>query len=330
MYDLDPFVERVCAIVDAHAIDIGSYRRWTRSDAKGRGDDGANPYGCADAANILYTVARFPAGGGERAAWAGQLQAFQDPDDGQFHEDTHHPVHCTAHCLAALELFEARGAQRLHALEPLLEPDAIERYLDELDWSGNPWSASHRGAGAYAALTLAGVADTAWEDRYFAWLDRECDPETGMWRRGHVGPCPDHGNAVFPHLAGTFHYHFNYHAARRPFPHVDALIDSCLRLRAEDPFDLDRSLGFAPVDWVFCLNRARRQSAHRSAEAEAALRDYADIWVPWVLERSDAELDDLHKLFGVLCCLAELQQALPGHLRSRPALRLVLDRRPFI
>ena len=39
---------------------------------------------------------------------------------------------------------------------------------------------------------------------------------------------------------------------------------------------------------------------------------------------------DLHLLFGMVCCLAELQQALPGTFRTQRPLRLVLDRRPFI
>ena len=40
--------------------------------------------------------------------------------------------------------------------------------------------------------------------------------------------------------------------------------------------------------------------------------------------------NDLHSLFGAVCALAELQQALPGMIRSSKPLKLVLDRRPFI
>jgi hypothetical protein len=35
-------------------------------------------------------------------------------------------------------------------------------------------------------------------------------------------------------------------------------------------------------------------------------------------------------LFGAVCALAELQTALPGYIESKKAMRLVLDRRPFI
>ena len=46
--------------------------------------------------------------------------------------------------------------------------------------------------------------------------------------------------------------------------------------------------------------------------------------------QKDEEFNDLHMLFGAVCALAELQQALPGELTSAVPLRLVLDRRPFI
>ena len=46
--------------------------------------------------------------------------------------------------------------------------------------------------------------------------------------------------------------------------------------------------------------------------------------------RADDALNDLHLLFGTLCAMAELQQALPGFVRTRRPLKLVLDRRPFI
>ena len=45
---------------------------------------------------------------------------------------------------------------------------------------------------------------------------------------------------------------------------------------------------------------------------------------------TDEGLNDLHALFGNLCAFAELQQALPGFVRTDRPLKLVLDRRPFI
>ena len=45
---------------------------------------------------------------------------------------------------------------------------------------------------------------------------------------------------------------------------------------------------------------------------------------------TDDPINDLHMLFGTVCALAELQNALPGEIVSTRPMRLVLDRRPFI
>ena len=63
------------------------------------------------------------------------------------------------------------------------------------------------------------------------------------------------------------------------------------------------------------------------------LADFAEKYVDFLMQidwESDERADDLHLLFGVACCLTELQAALPGTICSSVPLRLVLDRRPFI
>lgn len=332
--DLTSFCESVLRIVDRHALDDpGAYARWTLPGPDGPRDRRANPYGCADAANILYTLGHMPRSPAMRDGFVARLRAFQDPGDGLFYEATHHPIHTTAHCLAALELFDAGPGSPLTGLAPLRDPGSMEDFLDGLDWAGNPWIESHRGAGLYAALWLAGETDRAWEERYFAWIEREVDPDSGLLRRGCVQPPPDGDPMRFPQLAGTFHYLFNLEHARRPHPHPEALVDTCLDLEQRTLFPLSSFVGFAEIDWVYCLNRAVRRSGHRLEEARDAMRRFARrhcAFLEGLDPETDAGLDDLHGLFGTLCALAELQQALPGELASPRPLRLVLDRRPFI
>lgn len=57
---------------------------------------------------------------------------------------------------------------------------------------------------------------------------------------------------------------------------------------------------------------------------------YLDYYLTSLDPLADEGLNDLHSLFCALCCLAELQAALPGRLPTARPLRLVLDRRPFI
>lgn len=340
MYDLRPFINQVEALLARHFLSRynvgypGAYARWTI--ARGRLPEtlGINPYGCADAANLIYTLQPFPSDPAQRLSWVRILQGLQDPGDGLFHEETHHPIHTTAHCIAALELFDARPIYPLIALRELLDAEHMVSFLESLDWAGDPWSASHQGAGLYAALVLTGEASEAWQRRYFSWLWEQADPETGLFRVGHVGPAAAGGvESIFPHLAGTFHYLFNLQYARMPLRYPEALVDTCLDIFKQQVYPLGQSVGFAEIDWVYCLNRAVRQSGHRFEAARSALHEFAQGYLDYLLSldpQTDPGLDDLHALFGTVCCLAELQQTLPGFIQTRHPLRLVLDRRPFI
>jgi hypothetical protein len=335
MYDISDFVDRVNESVAAHKLAApGEYRRWSKA-WKGRSPETApNPYGCADAANILYTIGSFPRDPHERKSWVTALQALQSAGTGMFNEATHHPIHTTAHCIAALELFDAGPLYPISGLWDLRNVQRMESWLETLDWWNNPWTASHKGAGLYVSLVLTGAVSLEWQERYFSWLWINSDPETGFLRRGYVKTAAHEQTlSIFPHLAGTFHYFFNHVYARRPFRYPAAVVDTCLRIYNQNEYPLGQRVGFAEIDWVFCLARSLQQSGHRFAECRAALTSFAERYIPYLCgpeAQQEEEFDDLHKLFGAMCCLAELQQAVPGLIKTERPLRLVLDRRPFI
>lgn len=332
MHDLSHFIDRVREILVTHELGSpGAYRRWITQDANGGRDLGINEYGVADAANILYTIGWFPESPDERAGWVAQIRDLQEPASGMFREATHHPIHTTAHCLAALELFDARPLHPLTELRSYREIAAMEAFLDGLDWVNKPWPQSHQGAGLYASLVIAREVPTAWRKAYFAWIDAHTDAATGLLRAGCVDATD--ASTIFPHLAGTFHYLFNIQHERHPLAAPEALVDTCLRFTTDHSYPLGERVGFAEIDWVYCLNRAVRQCGHRFTEARDALRGFADRYISFLtgLDPTTHErLNDLHLLFGALCCLAELQNALPGHIQTDRPLKLVLDRRPFI
>jgi hypothetical protein len=110
-------------------------------------------------------------------------------------------------------------------------------------------------------------------------------------------------------------------------------VETCLRIFEKELFPFSRFVGFAEIDWVYCLTRSLRRCDHRVAEAHRALSAFAERHVAFLASLdpdTDDGLDDLHALFGTLCALAELQAVLGGALCSDRPLRLVLDRRPFI
>lgn len=348
MHDLRHLIHTIETTIGNHSLGRpGAYRRWNWQSTiqQGQKEDPArltsahrdlnvNPYGCADAANILYSIGHFPAETRERQGWITTLQDLQNPQTGLFEEATHHPIHTTAHCIAALELFDAKPRYPLIDLQPLRKPHDLVAFLDALNWRGNPWRESHRGAGVYAAMVLAGEVNSEWEDRYFAWLWEEADPETGFWRKGRVGNVEaGETNSFFPHLAGSFHYLFNHEYAHRPLHYPSAMIDTCLEIERSGQFVLGSRISFAEIDWVYCLTRAVRQSGYRFTDVRQALLAFTERYVSFLNEvdpETDDDFNDLHQLFGMTCCLAELQQALPGLIRTQKPLKLVLDRRPFI
>ena len=332
--NIDPIIEVMLRAVEEHRDGPGAYARWRIQDARGSRNMKPSEYGVADAANILYTFGRFPREEAERAAFVRTLRGFQH-DDGTFAEGTHHPLHSTAHCIAALELFDAGPEKPLtYHRAHFGDPAQMTAFLDSLGWSSDPWSESHKGAGLFAAMMLTdGGMPQAWQDAYFDWIAANADPVTGLGRAG----AQDGQKNIFHHLAGWFHYMFNHVYAHRPFPYAERMTDSCIDIYDNRRFASDvfgRIAHFAEIDWVFLTNRSSMQTGYRRQEALARIRDFAEGYLDWM--ESDLETtyrqryDDLHMLFGAVCCLSELQLALPGEIRTTIPMKNVLDRRPFI
>ncbi|MBP3647479.1 MAG: hypothetical protein J6K55_13770 [Clostridia bacterium] len=330
MIQLNPFVEKVLRTVESHRLSEGVYCRWLWQNEIGDRELGANEYGCADAANILYSIGHFPRDPEARAHWVRALQDMQNPQTGLFTEKTHHTIHTTAHCVAALELFDAQPLYPLHDLKQYLGHDQLRAMLSSLNWDHNPWPQSHQGAGLFASLIITRMCDPAWQDAYFTWLKENADPETGLGLRGRRGTAP-----LAHQLYGWFHYLFNHVHAHRPFPYPEKIIDSCISLYENRDLSpvFSREVGFMEIDWIFAMNRASRQTPHRFSEVKALLSDMAHDFLPWLMsldETSHDMFNDLHMLFGAVCAAAELQLALPGQILTDVPLKNVLDRRPFI
>ena len=144
----------------------------------------------------------------------------------------------------------------------------------------------------------------------------------------------DERPGFFGNLAGTFHYHFNYVWSKWAIPYPERVIDSCLLLLQSGPVDIAlHSVEFKDIDWIYCINRAERESGYRRAEVIAALEIVCERVVT-MLSNTDylasSRFDDLHTIFGALSAVAELQLALPNSITTGRPLTQVLDRRPFI
>jgi len=332
--NINSLLNNIKKTVDSHQLSTGEYARWIWDDPAGETKRNltSNAYGCADAANIFYTLNCFPTDVEERKLWVKGLQAHQDKKTGLFVEGSHLPSHTTAHCVAALELFDAKPLYPFYDFKKYEDNDAMCQLLESLNWP-EAKGPGHIAPAIYSSFVITRAVPHSWVDNYFDWLNKNCDPETALWRKGTY-PLPQ-GASICQHMGDGFHFLFTYEHARMAYPYPDKLIDTCLDLctdRIGYP-KFGKQFHFIEVDWVFCLNRASRQTKHRFDEVQAALYGFAKDYISW-LNTVDWETDDgandLHMLFGTLCCLTELQLALPGIIRSDVPLRMVLDRRPFI
>ncbi|NLD26482.1 MAG: hypothetical protein GX661_03890, partial [Acholeplasmataceae bacterium] len=303
-----------------------------KQNEKGTLKMGNNEYGCADAANILYTLGALERDVYKRSQLIKALQDFQHVD-GLFDEGTHHPIHCTAHCTAALELFDAAPLLPFTALDTYKNEEELLKMLEYLPWVENPWPAAHEGAGIYAAFILTKNATTKWQDAYFDWLTSHADPVYGIGLEGAIAAKV---RPISHHLNGWFHYLFNFVFAHRPIPYAKQAVDTCIDLykkKTDLVKNFGRSIGFAEIDWVYVIHRASAQEGYRVEEVKSLLRDFAKGYFEYLFSLdydNNDSWNDLHLLFGTTCAIAELQIALPGEFKTDYPLKLVLDRRPFI
>ena len=79
MYNIDIFIKKVLYVVENHKVAPGQYARWIWQDGNESRELGVNEYGCADAANILYSLGKFPTGE-ERAAFVRTLTSMAKDD----------------------------------------------------------------------------------------------------------------------------------------------------------------------------------------------------------------------------------------------------------
>ena len=346
--DIRHLIKEIKECVERHELEQkGSYCRWlwdgnVWGDGSASRELGKNEYGCADAANILYTINDFYCDEETRLARIHELQTMQDEKTGMFFEISHDPIHTTAHCLAALQLFDAKPLYKIKALHKYYNKNELYSLLNGLDWATNPWQQSHLGAGVYAALVNADEITEDFSNNYFDWFWENADETTGFWKKGisDNAPCSNmrtvNGKAsLYNCMAGGFHYIFNHEYAKKPLRYPEKIIDSCIKMFEENglPDRFMKHCDFIDVDWLFCMTRAGRQTPHRYSERRRLIEDFAQKYCSNLMSldfKNDESFNDLHMLFGACCALAELQSALPGKMLTSKPLKLVLDRRPFI
>lgn len=249
-----------------------------------------------DAVEIAAMFGRI-APGGTAAEWVTRLREFQDPVTGlvpeHIPEDRAHdpapkedpelaPRYNTMIVNYALECLGSNLAHPV-ANAAAITPAKLRRRLAALPWSDKAWHAGDW-VDCYASSLLPNVkyfGQTPPLETLFAWLDAQCDPNTGVWG----SPTADTRwqqpvNGFYRLTRGT------YAQYGRPLPQAERAIDTILGHAGDQAFFADgRDDACHVLDVIHPLWLCLRQTDHRRAEA----RDWAAKRLPGYLAKWEKE-----------------------------------------
>lgn len=194
-------------------------------------------YGSCDMVYLLFTIGELEERTTEagRREWAALIQGFQDPETGWFDKGNvtlHFREHATAYATGALKLLGSRPLHPFRWAERIIESEeAMDRWLSGIWWDV-VWVGSHQGGGVAASLLMTDSAPEEWFGWFFAWLDREVNPETGLWQRAFYNRV--YKKPMKNDLGGAAHFWWIYEAKGRPIPYPERVIDSVLSLQRDN------------------------------------------------------------------------------------------------
>lgn len=311
-------------LLDCRLANPGVYARTPGGDE--------DPQAEASAVNLLYILGTFPGISGERDRWISEIRKHQNKSTGLVAEKGHPDPLVTASCSAALECFDMRLSHTPHSIMPYADPVELPLLLDKLPWDSEPSAAGNFSAAVFTLLTLQDETSQHWEDSWFHWTTRAFDEHTGLIRKDTITPkviLEQH--TLFPYLEGLFPILSVYNFTRMPHPYPWRLIDTILEMLETNWSLFSRDLHARELPLIFTLSRSMRLSPHRHEECLQTLRRFSHRWLRFLKEQAQAgHFSDIVLTTRCLCALAELQQILPGHVRTRRPLRQVLNRRPFL
>jgi hypothetical protein len=323
--DIQPILDTATQLLSACGLgDSGAYSRTPGGEK--------DLLATAAAVNLQYILGTFPGHSGPRETWINELRSPQDKTTGLLHINGQPDPVATASCAAALECFDMRLSHTPHSLMAYADPVELPLLLDKLPWEEDPAAAGTFSAAVYTLLTLGDEASHHWEDAWFHWFNRAFDEHTGLVKHGCISPVILlEQYTLFPHLQGLFPLLTAYNAARMPHPFPWRLIDTILDMLESNWSLFSRDLEARELPLIYSLSRSMRITPHRQEECQQTLRRFAHRWLRYLKEQAQAgHMNDLVITARDLCAIAELQQILPGYIRTRRSLRQVLNRRPFL
>ncbi len=202
--------------------------------------------------------------------------------------------HCTRGCLWALRVLGRRPQVDLQFMEPLLEADALYRWVRHYDWS-NPWAAGNQVLACATALFAMrdwfghGEIDALMEKGMYPALEELLDEKTGYWGT-QLGA--DLANGQF----GTIHITPIYFAQGWPLRAVERNVDSTLECQLPDGSFWPGGSDCPDFDGAYMMANLAEMTGYRREDLEQAARAYLQHALMhedpdgcgWLLHRRDS------------------------------------------
>ena len=202
--------------------------------------------------------------------------------------------HYTRGHLWALRILDRGPRYPLGFLEPLLDPQALYRWVKHYDWS-NSWASANQVLACATALFAArdwfgvGDVDSAMQEGMYPALEELLDERTGFWGTQLGADLP---NGLF----GTIHVTPIYFACGWPLRAVKRNLDSTLACQLADGSFWPGGSDCPDFDGAYMMANLWELTDYRREDLEAAARRYLQhalmhedpAGCGWLLHRRDS------------------------------------------
>lgn len=187
-----------------------------------------------------------------------------------------------------------------------------------LGWH-NIWPSSHIGGGipAYISMTKSIIANrynveeraiNRFFDNYFNRLDKICDGNSGVWKKGvldKIYPFVTHRD-----IGGAVHFYWVYDFEGRNYKYPKELVSSCIKFQRETGLIKDKPYCI-DFDFTYLINRSMIQLKDNHDEKDKIdkymYKSYAAI-IDFYSDRNNfRELKNTHSIPGALASLVEVE-----------------------
>lgn len=280
----------------------------------------SDPASMPDSIKILFMLNKLPKTSSVRAKYIKLMQSMQGEKSGLCRRGAPE----AAQILSVLNLLEAKFEFPPSAVLEYKDTHKLDEFSNSLPWRQLPDKAAKELCSVFSLLYISDLL-TFEEYDYFITekLFNYADSDTGLIRSGFI----DYRTAEpMRYLKGFFIYmmvlEYTHSALRYPARAIDSCIQ-CYDRGALSEFSLDTA--YDSLVWVYSTSRTMRRTGYRYDDCKKRLIEFEGKFAEYIA-KMPSDKPGVRASLILLCIAAELQEALPGTIRTERPLNNVLNK----